>query len=171
MTARGTAIVGIGANLGDRRASLAAARDRMGELEDTRVVASSSIYESTAVGAPGPNFLNAVIVLDTGLSPRELLTALHGIEAAMGRVRRERWGPRVIDLDLLAWVAAGERASVTSTGGVDLPHPRMAARDFVLVPLQEVWPQLEIDGLGVAEHLARLPADARSIVARHDGGL
>lgn len=89
----------------------------------------------------------------------------------MGRVRRERWGPRVIDLDLLAWVAAGERASVTSTGSVDLPHPRMAARDFVLVPLQEVWPQLELDGLGVAEHLARLPADARRIVARHDGGL
>lgn len=171
MTSRGTAIVGIGANLGDRRASLRAARERMGGLEDTRVVSSSSVYECTAVGAPGPDFLNAVVVLDTGLAPRELLTALHGIEASMGRVRRERWGPRVIDLDLLAWVPMGERTSIASSGDVELPHPRMTARDFVLVPLQEVWPQLELDGLAVAEHAARLPAGARSVVARHDDPL
>jgi 2-amino-4-hydroxy-6-hydroxymethyldihydropteridine diphosphokinase len=171
VTPRATALVGVGANLGDRRASLAAARDGMGDLEDTRVVACSSVYESTAVGAPGPNFFNAVVVLDTGLSAGELLTALHGIEAAMGRARRERWGPRVIDLDLLAWIPTGERASIASTGDVELPHPRMTARDFVLVPLHEVWPQLELDGLGVAEHIARLAPGARSIVVRHDGAL
>jgi 2-amino-4-hydroxy-6-hydroxymethyldihydropteridine diphosphokinase len=171
VTPPATALVGIGANLGDRVASIRAALAGLGRLDHTGIAACSSIYESTAVGAPGPNFLNAVAVLDTGLGARALLSGLHQIEVGMGRVRRQRWGPRVIDLDLLAWIRPGETASITSGGELELPHPRMTARDFVLVPLREIWPQLEIDGRPVAEHLDRLPATARSVVGRFDQGL
>lgn len=166
-----SAAIGIGSNLGERLSSLRDAVMRVGATPGIEVRARSRVYESRAWGSRGPDYLNAVIVVDTALEAEPLLDALLAIETAMGRTRRERWGPRVIDLDLLAWVRAGDDASVVSIGRLELPHPRMVARDFVLVPLFEVWPTLRIDGAVVGHVLAALPAAQRTILARVDAAL
>lgn len=170
MTGRATALVGLGANLGDPLASLreAVARLRGGAVDDTTVIGCSSVYESRAIGAPGPNYRNAAVALDTSRSPAEVLAGLHAIEHAMGRIRRERWESRVIDLDLLAWIPAGENTSVDMNGAVELPHPRLVARDFVLVPLMDLWPGLVVGGRPIAEHLAALSPGGLTIVGRGD---
>jgi 2-amino-4-hydroxy-6-hydroxymethyldihydropteridine diphosphokinase len=128
------AAIGLGSNLGDRIALLTTGLDglrRIGTLLDV-----SSLYETAPVGGPeqGP-YLNAVALLETTLSARDLLTALHEIEADAGRVRRERWGPRTLDLDLLVYDEL-----VTDGPDLAVPHPRAHEREFVLVPLVEVWP-------------------------------
>lgn len=171
--ARATALVGIGSNLGDRLGALrdAVARLRGGALADTTVTACSTIVESRAMGGVGPNFLNAALALDTSLTAAAVLAGLHGIEDAMGRVRRERWEPRVIDLDLLAWVRAGDLHSARSKGALVLPHPGVTQRDFVLLPLVELWPHLEIDGSPVVWHLAVLSDDAQTVVGSLDARL
>ena len=166
-----TAAIGIGSNLGERLSSLRDAVTRIGTTPGVRVSARSRVYEGRAWGSRGPDYLNAVIVVDTATQPEPLLAELLAIEAAMGRMRRERWGPRVIDLDLLAWVRPGDDASVVSAGTLALPHPRMTARDFVLVPLCEVWPALRIDGVVVGDVLAALPAAQRTILACVDAVL
>lgn len=132
------AVVGLGSNLGDRDAHLAAAVDAMREAG--LVVAISSIYETDPVGGPeqGP-FLNAVIVLETELGPEVLLDRLLAIEAAAGRIRVDKWGPRVIDLDLLLY-----GAMEVDIAGLRVPHPRMAERRFVLEPLLEVRPDASL---------------------------
>lgn len=117
--------VALGSNLGARAAYLAAARSAMSLLPSTRLAAASSVDETAAFGpAQGP-YLNQMVVLETALAPQALLRALLGIERALGRVRRERWGARTIDLDL---VRMGERRIETST--LVLPHPGLATRDF-----------------------------------------
>lgn len=128
------AAIGLGSNLGDRIAFLMTGLDglrRIGTLLDV-----SSLYETAPVGGPeqGP-YLNAVALLETTLSARDLLAALHEIEADAGRVRRERWGPRTLDLDLLVYDEL-----VTDDPDLAVPHPRADERQFVLVPLVEVWP-------------------------------
>lgn len=128
------AVIGLGSNLGDRRGylTLAAARIRgLGEI-----ARASAIYETDPVGAPQPQFLNAALRLETTLSPAELLAALLGVEGSLGRVRRERWGPRVIDLDIL-WC----RGVVVTTEALVVPHPELRARPFALVPLLDVAPE------------------------------
>jgi 2-amino-4-hydroxy-6-hydroxymethyldihydropteridine diphosphokinase len=165
--------VGLGSNLGDRLASLRAAVTALGELEETRVVVTSGVFEALAVVPEGaaaqPEYLNAVVVLETRLPPRTLLSELLAIERRHGRVRTERWAARTLDLDLLAWVATGELRSATmDESGLVLPHPRALDRDFVLEPLAEVAPSLLLDGQTVAEHLAALPAAARTILRRLD---
>lgn len=131
------AYVGIGANLGDARAAVVAAFAALAALPLTRLVARSSLYVSAPVDASGPDFVNAVAALDTRLAARELLKHLHDIEARHGRERPWRNAPRTLDLDLLL---AGD--TVDADPALTLPHPRMDARAFVLLPLAEIAPDL-----------------------------
>ena len=147
-----TAYIGLGANLAEPRAQLAAAFDELDRLPLTRVVARSSLYRSAPLGyAAQPDFVNAVARVETGLPPERLLAALHEIETRHGRERSFPNAPRTLDLDLLLY---GDR-SIERTGLV-LPHPRMHERAFVLAPLVELDPEAEIPGRGRAvEWLAR----------------
>jgi 2-amino-4-hydroxy-6-hydroxymethyldihydropteridine diphosphokinase len=143
------AAIGLGSNLGDRRARLSEAVRRLGEAGT--LVAVSSLYETAPVGGPeqGP-FLNAVAVLDTHLAPRALLDFCLGLERQAGRRRRVRWGPRTLDLDVLLY----ERVAVNEPG-LQVPHPRLTVRRFVLEPLAEVWPEAALpDGTPAAGLLA-----------------
>jgi len=127
------AVIGLGANLGDRLGALRAATARIGELGAVR--ARSGVYETAPVDAPPPSYLNAAIAIETTLSPEELMRALLAIEASMGRVRAEKNGPRTIDLDVL-WIEGVARSSEELT----VPHPRLTERAFALGPLLEVAP-------------------------------
>ncbi len=133
MTVR--AYVALGSNLDDPPTQLANACNALQHIDQTRLEAVSSVFRSSPVG-PGnqPDYLNAVALLITGLPALTLLQALQQIERAQGRVREERWGPRTLDLDLLLY---GDVSLETDT--LTLPHPRMYQRDFVLLPLQELW--------------------------------
>jgi len=149
------AYVGLGSNLpgprGSPREAVLAALAALDELPDTRLVARSRLYRTRPLGGPPgqPDYVNAVARLETALSPGALLEALHGLEAAWGRRRGERWGPRTLDLDLL--LHGGRRLA---EDGLRLPHPRLAERDFVMLPLLELAPGLEVPGLGPAAELA-----------------
>ena len=120
------AYVALGSNLGDRDAHLAFARTRIAALPGTRIAAASSVEETAAIGpvAQGP-FLNQMLRLETTLSPRALLDALHAIERDAGRERAVRWGPRTLDLDIVHF----ERQRVKEAG-LEVPHPEIAHRDF-----------------------------------------
>jgi len=133
-TAVRQAFIGAGANLGDRRAAIAGAIARLRAQPGIAAVEASSIFETAPVGVVDqPMFLNAVLGVETTLSPEELLGALSEIERAFGRVRAEHWGPRTLDLDLLAF-----EGETRATAALELPHPRMLGRAFVTVPLREL---------------------------------
>jgi 2-amino-4-hydroxy-6-hydroxymethyldihydropteridine diphosphokinase len=127
------AVIGLGANLGDRLGSLRAAVTKIAELGE--VVARSRVYETDPVGAPPPRYLNAAVLLDTGLRPEVLMQRLLSVEESMGRVRRERNEPRGIDLDIL-WIDGMS----LSTETLVVPHPRLLERAFALGPMLEVAP-------------------------------
>ncbi len=130
--------IGLGANLGDRETHIAEAVMRVDAVAETAVAIVSSLCETTPVGKTDqPDFINAVIEAQTDLAPDALLDHLLAIETTMGRVRDETNGPRVIDLDLLL-----HGDCVITTERLTLPHPRMAERHFVLVPLVEIAPDL-----------------------------
>ncbi|MFM2069184.1 MAG: 2-amino-4-hydroxy-6-hydroxymethyldihydropteridine diphosphokinase [Pseudomonadota bacterium] len=131
--------IGLGANLGDARATLEAACAALAMLPQSRWVARSSWYGSAPVDATGPTFLNAVAVLDSGLEPLALLDALQAIELAHGRERPYRNAPRTLDLDLLLYGAAP-----LDQPRLQLPHPRLHQRAFVLAPLVELEPALQL---------------------------
>lgn len=136
MTSR--AYVGLGANLGaDLSATLTQAALRLAALPGTQVAALSSVWRSAPVDAVGPDFLNAVVALDTTLAPMDLLDALQAIEQAHGRERPYRNAPRTLDLDLLLYDDV-----VLDTPRLTLPHPRLGERAFVLHPLLEIAPTL-----------------------------
>jgi len=136
------AYLGLGTNLGDRESYLAQALKELAGLPTIETGAVSSIYETAPVGLTDqPDFLNLVVSVRTALSPRELMDALLHIENKMGRVRTVRWGPRVIDLDLL--VFGDVRVEVP---GLSVPHPRLRERSFVLIPLAEIAPDLILPG-------------------------
>ena len=148
------AYVALGSNLGDSRRYLGEAIEAMARLPSTRVTARSRLYRTPPWGMlEQPPFLNAAVRLDTGLAAGELLDALLAIERAAGRTREgERWGPRTLDLDLLHM--EGVRMA---DARLTLPHPRIAERAFVLLPLADLAPGLELPGQGkVAELLAAL---------------
>ncbi|HEX2032423.1 MAG TPA: 2-amino-4-hydroxy-6-hydroxymethyldihydropteridine diphosphokinase [Actinomycetota bacterium] len=127
------AYLGLGSNLGDRLANLQRAVDLLGE-RGVRVLRSSRVYETDPVGGPDqPDYLNAVVEAETDLEPRPLLEACLAVEDALGRVRGERWGPRVIDVDVLTYDDRAVREP-----DLEIPHPRMHERGFVLVPLLEL---------------------------------
>ncbi|MGH7438284.1 MAG: 2-amino-4-hydroxy-6-hydroxymethyldihydropteridine diphosphokinase [Polyangiaceae bacterium] len=138
------AVVGLGANLGDRLAALRAALEGLARVATVEKV--SSVYATAPVGGPPqPDYLNAAVLVETELRPRELLHALLAIESTLGRVRRERNGPRVIDLDVL-WI----EGVVVKSEELEVPHPRLAERAFALVPMLEVAPGARDPRTGVA---------------------
>ena len=143
------AYVGIGANLDDPRTQVLVSFRELDELPHTRLVKRSSLYRSAPVGyAPQPDFINAVAQLETGLPAERLLAELQAIEARHGRRRSFPNAPRTLDLDLLLF---GE--SPMSAPGLTIPHPRMHERAFVLAPLVEISPDVEIPGRGAAKPL------------------
>ena len=153
MSAPPLVFIGLGANLGDAAATLAAALDALRALPGTRLVAQSSRWRSAPIDAGGPDYLNAVVELRTTLEPLALLDALQSIEAAHGRQRPYRNAPRTLDLDILAF---GDL--LTETPRLSLPHPRLAQRAFALAPLLEIDPTLSLPGLGRLDALlAALP--------------
>ena len=142
------AAVGLGANLGDAAASLRAAMEQLGRIPQTRRVASSRLYRSAAWGVTAqPDFVNAVVIIETALPARALLDELLAIERRFGRTRvdGERWGPRTLDLDLLLY---GDEA--IDLPGLRVPHPHLHERAFALQPLLEAWPEASIPGIGPA---------------------
>ena len=131
------AFVGLGSNLGDRLGNLGTALGLLAREPGFVLRKVSLAYESEPVGPPQPRYLNAVAQIGTLLSPRATLQRLQSAEDAIGRVRRERWGSREIDLDLLLY---GER--VLEETGLRIPHPLLAERAFVLAPLVEIAPEV-----------------------------
>ncbi len=130
-------VIGLGANLGCREASLRAALDLLAATPRCMLRLVSSVFESEPVGPPQPKYLNAAARLETSLSVDALFDQLQWIEDRLGRKRAERWGPRTIDLDIL-WSGAG----AFHTPRLTVPHPRLQERAFALVPLLEVAPEL-----------------------------
>ena len=144
------AYVGVGSNLADPQAQVSRAIEALAGLPSTRLVAQSPLYRTAPFGdVIQPPFVNAVAGLLTRLSPEDLLAALRALEKELGREPpRERWGPRVIDLDLLV-VGAEQR----DTAALKLPHPGIGERDFVLYPLADLAPDLDVPGLGRVRRL------------------
>ena len=139
------AAIGVGSNLDDPAAQVELAIRRLGQLPGVRILARSSLYRSAPLGPQDqPDFANAVVLVETGLSARMLLDGLQAIETDLGRRRDSaRWGPRVIDLDLLLY---GDLE--LDEPGLTVPHPRMHERNFVLLPLREIAPEVDIPGRG-----------------------
>ena len=137
--------IGIGSNLGDRRANTAEAIDRITKIPDTRVVRASSLYESEPLGNAKTWFVNSVIEIETELGAEPMLKRLKAIEDAMGRkrVKGKRWGSRIIDLDILL-----SENEVVEKRTLRVPHPEMHKRRFVLMPLAELAPHVVHPGLG-----------------------
>ncbi|MEF2550622.1 2-amino-4-hydroxy-6-hydroxymethyldihydropteridine diphosphokinase [Aurantimonas sp. A2-1-M11] len=147
---RARAYLGLGGNIGDPAANMAAALRRIDARDDTAVAAVSRLYRTPPWGKTDqPDFVNACAAVDTTLSPPELLALCLATERAFKRERRERWGPRTLDLDVLDY-AGMPHADETLT----LPHPRVTERAFVLVPLGDIAPELTFDGRSVADWIA-----------------
>lgn len=142
--------IGLGGNLGDVRASIGQALVALDALPYTSVLACSTLYRTPPWGLrEQPPFINAVASLETDLEPQALLQAMLAIERGAGRVRDgERWGPRTLDLDLLVY---GDRR--VDVDGLSVPHPRLAERAFVLLPLHDLAPALVVPGVGVVAQL------------------
>jgi 2-amino-4-hydroxy-6-hydroxymethyldihydropteridine diphosphokinase len=128
--------IGLGANLGDRSSALAKAVELLAHEEGFALRAVSRAWESEPVGPPQPRYLNAVARVSSMLSARATMKRLHEMEEKLGRIRREKWGPREIDLDLLFY------GDAVAKGPLELPHPRLQERSFVLGPLRELAPVL-----------------------------
>ena len=147
--------VGIGANLGDARANVLDAIDRLARLPGARLVQTSSLYRTAPIDSSGDDYVNAVAALATDLDAHALLRALFAIEQAHGRERPYRNAPRTLDLDLLLY---GD-AVIDDAPAVIVPHPRMHERAFVLAPLAEVAPDLIVPGRGAVAALRAGVAD------------
>jgi 2-amino-4-hydroxy-6-hydroxymethyldihydropteridine diphosphokinase len=150
------ALIGLGGNVGDVRATLARAIAALCDGEEVRLLARSADYRTPPWGVEDqPAFVNACIAVETRLPPRALLARAQAIERTLGRarVKEQRWGPRRIDIDLLAY----DDLTVDEPG-LELPHPRLFERAFVLVPLMEIAPDRAIAGIRVRDALARVDA-------------
>ena len=144
-----TAFIGIGSNLDNPLLQVQTALRELAEIPKTELTRSSSLYRTPPMGPPDqPDYVNAVAALTTTLSPTELLDALQALEARHGRVRTIHWGPRTLDLDLLLY-----GNETVHTARLTVPHPGIAQRAFVVLPLAEIAPALEIQGLGALSML------------------
>jgi 2-amino-4-hydroxy-6-hydroxymethyldihydropteridine diphosphokinase len=153
--------VALGSNLGDKEDNLRRAILEMISQKTISVIEMSSVYETEPMYYENQDlFLNCVIAVKTDLRPRELLERLQGIELEMGRQRNVKYGPRVIDLDILFY---GDE--IVSEPGIEIPHPRLAERPFVLIPLNEIRPKLihPVLGKSVSELLASLKVDEQVV--------
>ena len=154
--------IALGSNLGDSLATLEAALLALDEHADIALVSHSSWYKTRPIGPPQPDYLNACALLQTPLEPLPLLEQLLAIESRFGRVRGERWGPRSLDLDILLY--ANQRID---TERLQIPHPRMRERAFVLVPLAEIardWVE-PVSGLSIAALRGALDATGVELLA------
>ena len=130
------AFLGLGSNLGDRLTNLQTAVDALQGEPGLRVIASSRVWETVPVGGPPqPDYLNAVLRVETELSARDLLDIARRVESRLGRVRKERWGARAIDVDVLLF-----DEEVIAEPDLEVPHPRLSQRAFVVLPLLELEP-------------------------------
>ncbi len=153
------AYIGIGSNQGDARAHVQQAFDELARLPETRLEGRSALYRSEPVDAPGqPDYINAAAGVDTELSAAQLLAALQDIEKRHGRERPAPNAPRTLDLDLLLY---GETAFTSAM--LTLPHPRLHQRAFVLMPLLDLDPRLEVPGHGAARKLLARCAGQRVV--------
>jgi 2-amino-4-hydroxy-6-hydroxymethyldihydropteridine diphosphokinase len=151
------AYLGLGSNIGDRISNLQDTLRLIGELDEARISKVSSVYETEPVGyIDQPSFLNCVIEIDTGLSPKELLKQTNEIEIKLKRTRSIRWGPRTIDIDILVF----DETEVDEPD-LEIPHPRICERAFVIEPLLELSPDIEIKGLGKLEECKKNVADQK----------
>lgn len=144
------AYIGLGSNLGDSISTMHAALDALALLPGTRLVRASRLYRTPAWGMTAqPDFINAAAMVESRLSPQDLLAAMLAIERDAGRERRgdgsDRWGPRTLDLDLLLY---GDQ--VIDQHGLRVPHPHLRERAFALLPLVEIAPDVGIPGVGLA---------------------
>ncbi len=152
--------LGLGGNLGDPRAAMASALQMLGTAEGVAVARVSPLYRTPPWGRTDqPDFLNAAAALDTTLAPRRLLELCLKTEKALKRRRDQRWGPRLIDLDILVF---GDRS--VSEQGLEIPHPHMLERAFVIVPLARIAPHLVLAGRTAAERAAGLDSGGITIV-------
>jgi 2-amino-4-hydroxy-6-hydroxymethyldihydropteridine diphosphokinase len=151
------AFIGLGANLGDARATLQAALTALAALPNTVLRQSSPVYRSAPLESSGPNYFNAVAWLDTHLDPHALLAELQRIEQAHGRERPYRNAPRTLDLDLLLY---GEQRIDSAT--LTVPHPRLHERAFVVRPLADIAPDLSVPGFGPVQNLLARVADQQA---------
>ena len=157
MSQKARAFIGAGANLGEPVRQIRQAKDALQKSPGVKFLGASSLYRTQPMGPIAqPPFINAVFSLECGMSPKDLLALLLSVEEKMGRIRRERWGPRVIDLDLLFY---GDM--VISEQGLEVPHPRLHERRFVLAPLVEIAPDVVHPVLkkSASDLLAALPAE------------
>lgn len=157
------AYIGLGGNLDRPVERIRLARCAIGDLAGIREAGFSSLYRSAPLGpADQPEYVNAVMAIDTVLEPLALLDRLQAIETANGRVRSgERWGPRTLDLDILLY-----RDAIIDTERLRLPHPGLCEREFVLVPLQEIAPELWIPGRGLlSDWVSVCPRRGLSVIA------
>jgi 2-amino-4-hydroxy-6-hydroxymethyldihydropteridine diphosphokinase len=125
--------IALGSNLGDSKQILNQALERLSQISGIELISHSSWYETVPVGPPQPNYVNGCAILETELLPEDLLQILLKIEQQFGRIRQERWGPRILDLDILLY---GDL--ILEMPNLTIPHPRMNERAFVLVPLAEI---------------------------------
>jgi 2-amino-4-hydroxy-6-hydroxymethyldihydropteridine diphosphokinase len=143
------AYIGLGSNLDNPVDQVTRALTELDGLPQTELHSNSSLYQSSPMGGMDqPDYVNAVARVDTGLSPHELLAELQAIETAHGRVREERWGARTLDLDLILY-----GSTIIDTKDLQVPHPGVGERAFVLYPLYEIAPDLEIPALGAISAL------------------
>ncbi len=150
--------IGLGANLGPREKNICRAIKYLTAHPEIELEAWSSFYETEPVGKTDqPDFINAVVAIKTTLSAKELLTECQAVEDKLGRIRLERWGPRVIDVDLLSF----SKLVVNQPGELELPHPRMAERCFVLLPLQEIAPEFSLSGTTIGELIKSCPDNSK----------
>ena len=134
------ALIGIGSNIGDRKAHIETAIEALNHIPSVKVLRVSSLYETSPWGYVNQdNFYNGVIEVETSLSANGLLGVCLGIEAGVGRIRGIKNGPRILDMDLLLY-----DGTETTTAELTLPHPRMFERDFVLIPLKELYPDMKV---------------------------
>ena len=157
--------IGLGSNLGDRKANIREAEEKLAALPETRIVKASSLYESEPHGNAKTWFVNSVLEIETEFEPEELLKRTKAIETAMGRkrVKGKRWGSRIIDLDLLLF----DNQTVNKRN-LKLPHPEMQKRRFVLLPLSELAPHVTHPQLGttISELLGGLKDPKKVVLLR-----